>query len=328
MSPRGQFYREQKARREARNARIREYDARVAREAEERRKAEEARRVEEARKAAEAARLLEVQEARKRAQEQTLKRRSEQDIIDIISAKRLRHGVQVTAVGRSLDLGDAFVLETGPTGVMIEHADGSRLTTSDPEQLRKIVPYVHHEELNAIAELKLVYMACDEYEAAVSLYHCVCTQDGCMCARTAFASTATGAQSVSRARPIAFIYPDDPSQKRRPFDQYICAEKIDRRRLHVPYPCSPHLARPSSVGRQVVPSRFLFPPPRSSFIPCLHTPWFPVHGKGCSSPVHRRCVALLVFLAAVGVFLAAAWRVLFSFLLAYCHIILHSHIHV
>ena len=104
--------------------------------------------------------------------------------------------------------------------------------------------------------------------------------------------------------------------------------------LHVPYPCSPHLARPSSVGRQVVPSRFLFPSPRSSFIPCLHNSHMTVPRNSVSRPVRRWwccCAGILsTCVAAVVVFLAAAWRVLLSFLLllACRHVILHFHVHV
>ena len=133
-------------------------------------------------------------------------------------------------VGRSLDLGDSLVVSTGRDGVRIECADGSCLLTSDP-QLSNIVPYEEYGETTAMEDLKLVYLASDEYEAAISVYHCVCTRDGCVCKRTVHAHAAfafaSGAQSIERARPIAWVY-----GTRRPFDEYRCAEKLDRRRLN------------------------------------------------------------------------------------------------
>jgi hypothetical protein len=222
-----QFYREQKARREARNAKIRAYDARVVREAEEQRQADEQRRQAEEAMLAEEARKKAVEDARKRAEELSLKRRSEQDLIETITAKRLRHGVQVTAVGRSFDLGDSFVVSTDEHGVKVKCPDGSSFSAADPQQLLKIVPYVEHEENAAMEELQLVYMASDKYEAAISVYHCACTHNGCVCTRTAFATTASGSSAL-RARPLAWVYSPEP---RRRFDEYICAEKLDRRRL-------------------------------------------------------------------------------------------------
>ena len=106
----------------------------------------------------------------------------------------------------------------------IKCADGSMLAANDSKDLLKIVPYEEHTEMTAIEELKLVYMASDEYEAAISVYHCVCTHNGCVCKRTAFASTSEVHSDV-KARPIAWVC------GLRPFDEYSCAEKLDRQRL-------------------------------------------------------------------------------------------------
>lgn len=195
-----EFYSNHRARQAAQKAAIAAYDQRVeaervAHETALRLQAEEARRQAEALRLAEEERRAEEKreraavEERRLAVERSLKRRSEMDISETIASKKLRHGMQVTVVGRSYDLGDAFVVSTGSKGVSIQTAEGSIFSTSDLMGLAEIVPYDERDEAEAAEELRLVHMASDEYEAAISIYHCVCTQHGCVCVRTAKAFT-------------------------------------------------------------------------------------------------------------------------------------------
>jgi hypothetical protein len=67
---------------------------------------------------------------------------------------------------------------------------------------------------------KLLREACNKYEAAISFYHCFCRDARCECTRTAFVRGV-----ITPARPIEWTM--DP----QPFDEYRCAEKVDRKRL-------------------------------------------------------------------------------------------------
>ena len=225
-----EFYSSHRARQAAQKAAIAAYDQRVEAErvAHETalRLAEEVRRLAEESRCAEEKRERAAVEERRLAVERSLKRRSEMDISETIASKKLRHGMQVTVVGRSYDLGDAFVVSTGSEGVSIQTAEGSIFSTSDLMGLTEIVPYDERDEAEAAEELRLVHMASDEYEAAISIYHCVCTQHGCVCVRTARAFTSR-IPITERARPVEI--PGWVSGQ--PFDEYRCAEKLDRRRL-------------------------------------------------------------------------------------------------
>ncbi len=149
------------------------------------------------------------EDARKCAMESALKRGCYYEFAEIVARKRLRFGLRVTAIDRSIDLGDSFVASATSNGVMIQSADGSSFLTSDPKQLATIVPFHDaqlHEEDHTLA---LVYEACDKYEAAISFYHCFCCDGRCECTRTAFVCGV-----ITPVRPIEWTM--DP----QPFDEY------------------------------------------------------------------------------------------------------------
>lgn len=220
------FYSRHQQRQKAQAASIRSYDEREQKRIaeEECAKAEAAlRMIEEEERRHERAkeeRRQSEEDARKRAMESALKRRCHDEFAEIVARKRLRFGLRVTAIGRSIDLGDSFVASATSNGVTIQSADGSSFLTSDPKQLATIVPFHDaqlHEEDHTLA---LVYEACDKYEAAISFYHCFCRDARCECTRTAFVRGV-----ITPARPIEWTM--DP----QPFDEYRCAEKVDRKRL-------------------------------------------------------------------------------------------------
>ena len=65
-----------------------------------------------------------------------------------------------------------------------------------------------------------MYEAYDKYEAAISFYHCFCRDGCCECTRTAFVHGV-----ITPARPIEW------TMVPQPFDEYQCAEKVDRKCL-------------------------------------------------------------------------------------------------
>jgi hypothetical protein len=209
------FYSNHRSRQAAQKAAIAEYDERVEAEREARETAQRLEVEEARRKAEEEERERAAIEERRIAVERLLKRRSEMDITETIASKKLRHGMQVTVVGHSYDLGDAFVVSTGSEGVSIQTAEGKIFSLSDVMGLAEIVPYDERDEVEAAEELRLVHMARDEYEAAISVYQCVCTKHSCVC------------EVIDRARPVVI----SGCVSGQHFDEYRCAEKLDRRRL-------------------------------------------------------------------------------------------------
>ncbi|KAL3769853.1 hypothetical protein ACHAW5_000725 [Stephanodiscus triporus] len=221
------FYSRHQQRQQSQAELIRAYDEREQKRIaeEERAKVEAALRAkeEEDRIRAEEERKRSEEEERKRAMESALKRRCRDECVEIVAHKRLRYGMRVTAIGRSIDLGDSFVVSANSNSVAIQSADGSRFLASDPKQLATIVP-IHDAQLHQEdKELMLVYEASDKYEAAISFYHCICRDGRCECTRTAFVRGI-----ITPARPI-LEWTTGP----QPFDEYRCAEKVDRKRLCV-----------------------------------------------------------------------------------------------
>ena len=210
-----EFYSNHRTRQAAQKAAIAAYDKRVEAEREARETAQRLADELALRIAEEEERERAAIEERRLAVERSLKRRSEMEISETIASKKLRHGMQVTVVGRSYDLGDAFVVSTGSEGVSIQTAEGSIFSISDVMGLAEIVPYDERDEVEAAEELRLVHMARDEYEAAISVYHCVCTKHSCVC------------EVIERARPVVISGCVSEQQ----FDEYRCSEKLDRRRL-------------------------------------------------------------------------------------------------
>jgi hypothetical protein len=156
------FYSNHRSRQAAQKAAIAEYDERVEAEREARETAQRLEVEEARRKAEEEERERAAIEERRIAVERSLKRRSEMDITETIASKKLRHGMQVTVVGHSYDLGDAFVVSTGSEGVSIQTAEGKIFSISNVMGLAEIVPYDERDEVEAAEELRLVHMARDE----------------------------------------------------------------------------------------------------------------------------------------------------------------------
>lgn len=227
------FYRNQSNRQTERGRQIKVYNVRIAEQDE--RKRQEAE--EQVRKEQEETNMRERDKERK-LKEFTLKRQcDDNDRLFQIESKRLKAMERVTAIGFSSEPGDALVKRIEPNGAIEVYKPRSRqegtIIVRDPRLLTKFYSTEEPESL------LLMCLAYDKYEAAISVYHCVCHNGSCKCTRLfsgnflrqailSGAPNGHGRLVTPLPRPIT---ENALGSETMGFDEYKCAEKIDVHRL-------------------------------------------------------------------------------------------------
>jgi len=251
-----QFYRDQKARREQTNLRIKNYDARIVREQQEREEeaAEaqaELQRVAErlaASERAEQERFAEVRrraEDRRRAEEERKQKRKEMEetaltlrrtneVQEAIHNKRLRVGTTVNAVGDTsgvgLSVASACVItriRKDGVDIRLQHGGGTTFFIQDPRQL-VVMNEKGDYDMDRSTTLSMLCLAHDKYEASLCFLECECHNGVCRC-RVVAAAKISIDPSPRAIRPLLENRTDGRIVSR--FDEYTCAEKIDFVRL-------------------------------------------------------------------------------------------------
>jgi hypothetical protein len=126
---------------------------------------------------AEAARLEE--ERIRRKEEMSRDRRIEEDRIHEIRNKCLKVGQPVTVVGFSHVPGDTVLTSNSETGQLRLGRVGHPMESLILQDLRRLTVYDRSEEESEF--MALLCLSTDKYEAAVSLYHCICHDGICHC---------------------------------------------------------------------------------------------------------------------------------------------------
>lgn len=228
------FYREHKARQTKRSNEIKLHDEKIIRKEKER-KAEQRRQEEERqRKEREEARKAEEILLRK-AKEMSFKKKSDEvEFLRQIHLKRLRPKGKITAIGFSSKPGDAIVSRiignesievmkpSKPQAGTVIFKDPRLLTTFNPDEDSKV--------------LMLLCNASDKFEADIALYYCECHNGICRCTKLLSGSflpqsllNSTDMKLLTHS-PLRLVT-DEPINGPTIFNEYLCREKINLRRL-------------------------------------------------------------------------------------------------
>lgn len=182
-----EFYERHKERQNIQSQKIQKYNARMKREREER---EAVRLREEKKKQLEQARIKKEAEEReaaarlkKQLEEAAKRKRQTNERHQLLQNKRIKTGDRVTALNISKSPGDFVVDSISPQGELeLYNTVGYYYHSCKIEDPSRLIRYDDDEE--DVEKINLLCFAADEYEAAISLFHCKCFSDGtCLCKR-------------------------------------------------------------------------------------------------------------------------------------------------